>query len=133
MKHSSYLSHKLLFYISNHFLIFFYGSSLPSRGSKPDNNVSRRVGVVGIFLGNVAFSFGDFPTDIPHFFEAIDLAPDNHVLYSNRSMREDGICAFNQHSSSLVIGDLNLPQMMNHGGYNTVWSQHLPLDPNMKF
>ncbi|XP_058778224.1 hsp70-Hsp90 organizing protein 3 [Vicia villosa] len=35
--------------------------------------------------GNAAFSSGDFPTAIRHFSEAIDLAPDNHVLYSNRS------------------------------------------------
>ncbi|KAE8699875.1 Hsp70-Hsp90 organizing protein 1 [Hibiscus syriacus] len=35
--------------------------------------------------GNAAFSSGDFNAAIKHFTEAIDLAPTNHVLYSNRS------------------------------------------------
>ncbi|WJX60425.1 DNA binding protein [Trifolium repens] len=35
--------------------------------------------------GNAAFSSGDFETAIRHFSEAIDLSPNNHVLYSNRS------------------------------------------------
>ncbi|CAJ2650519.1 unnamed protein product [Trifolium pratense] len=35
--------------------------------------------------GNAAFSSGDFATAIRHFSEAIDLSPNNHVLYSNRS------------------------------------------------
>ncbi|CAA7054438.1 unnamed protein product [Microthlaspi erraticum] len=35
--------------------------------------------------GNAAFSSGDYAAAITHFTEAIDLAPTNHVLYSNRS------------------------------------------------
>lgn len=35
--------------------------------------------------GNAAFSSGDFTSAIRHFTEAIDLAPTNHVLFSNRS------------------------------------------------
>ena len=35
--------------------------------------------------GNAAFSGGDFATAISHFSEAIALAPENHVLFSNRS------------------------------------------------
>ncbi|CAA7029063.1 unnamed protein product [Microthlaspi erraticum] len=35
--------------------------------------------------GNAAFSSGDFTSAILHFTEAIDLAPTNHVLFSNRS------------------------------------------------
>lgn len=35
--------------------------------------------------GNAAFSSGDFSSAIRHFSEAIDLSPNNHVLYSNRS------------------------------------------------
>ncbi|XP_021277356.1 hsp70-Hsp90 organizing protein 3-like [Herrania umbratica] len=35
--------------------------------------------------GNAAFSSGDFNTAIKHFTEAVNLAPTNHVLYSNRS------------------------------------------------
>lgn len=35
--------------------------------------------------GNAAFSSGNYEEAIKHFSEAIDLAPSNHVLYSNRS------------------------------------------------
>lgn len=35
--------------------------------------------------GNAAFSAGNFTDAINHFTEAINLAPTNHVLYSNRS------------------------------------------------
>uniref|UniRef100_A0A1J3IQJ2 Hsp70-Hsp90 organizing protein 3 n=1 Tax=Noccaea caerulescens TaxID=107243 RepID=A0A1J3IQJ2_NOCCA len=35
--------------------------------------------------GNAAFSSGEYATAITHFTEAINLAPTNHVLYSNRS------------------------------------------------
>lgn len=35
--------------------------------------------------GNAAFSSGDFAAAVGHFSDAIALAPENHVLYSNRS------------------------------------------------
>lgn len=35
--------------------------------------------------GNKAFSAGDFPLAVTLFTQAIELAPTNHVLYSNRS------------------------------------------------
>ncbi|XP_073287526.1 hsp70-Hsp90 organizing protein 1 [Primulina huaijiensis] len=35
--------------------------------------------------GNAAFSAGNFTDAVSHFAEAINLAPTNHVLYSNRS------------------------------------------------
>ncbi|KZV40986.1 hsp70-Hsp90 organizing protein 2 [Dorcoceras hygrometricum] len=35
--------------------------------------------------GNAAFSAGNFTDAVTHFTEAINLAPSNHVLYSNRS------------------------------------------------
>jgi stress-induced-phosphoprotein 1 len=34
--------------------------------------------------GNKAFTQGDYKSAIEHFTQAIQLAPDNHVLYSNR-------------------------------------------------
>jgi len=36
--------------------------------------------------GNKAFSNGDYPTAIKRFTEAIEITPENHLLYSNRSM-----------------------------------------------
>ncbi|CAF1722535.1 hsp70-Hsp90 organizing protein 2 [Brassica napus] len=35
--------------------------------------------------GNAAFSSGDFASAVTHFTDAINLAPTNHVLFSNRS------------------------------------------------
>lgn len=35
--------------------------------------------------GNAAFAAADYATAIKHFTEAINLSPNNHVLYSNRS------------------------------------------------
>lgn len=42
-------------------------------------------------LGNEAFSKGDYKTAIEHFTKAIELAPTNHVLYSNRSASYAGL------------------------------------------
>jgi len=36
--------------------------------------------------GNKAFSNGDFPTALKRFTEAIEITPENHLLYSNRCM-----------------------------------------------
>lgn len=35
--------------------------------------------------GNEAFKQGDIPLSIKYYTEAIDMDPDNHVYYSNRS------------------------------------------------
>jgi Flp pilus assembly protein TadD len=35
--------------------------------------------------GNAAFSAGNFEEAIEHFSKGIEVAPQNHVLYSNRS------------------------------------------------
>ena len=37
--------------------------------------------------GNKQFASGDFAGAVAAFTEAIELAPENHVLYSNRSVR----------------------------------------------
>lgn len=42
-------------------------------------------------LGNEAFAKKDFKTAIEHFSKAIELAPTNHVLYSNRSAAYAGL------------------------------------------
>ncbi|XP_068305974.1 hsp70-Hsp90 organizing protein 3-like [Pyrus communis] len=49
--------------------------------------------------GNAAFSSGDFTAAVNHFSEAIDLAPTNHVLYSNRSA---AYASLNKYSEALA-------------------------------
>uniref|UniRef100_A0A7N0TBP3 STI1 domain-containing protein n=1 Tax=Kalanchoe fedtschenkoi TaxID=63787 RepID=A0A7N0TBP3_KALFE len=49
--------------------------------------------------GNAAFSAGDYPAAIKHFTDAISLAPENHVLYSNRSA---AYASLNQYSEALA-------------------------------
>ncbi|KAM1037474.1 hypothetical protein ACFX15_031631 [Malus domestica] len=49
--------------------------------------------------GNAAFSSGDFNAAVTHFTEAIDLAPSNHVLYSNRSA---AYASLNKYSEALA-------------------------------
>lgn len=49
--------------------------------------------------GNAAFSAGDFSTAVRHFSDAIELAPTNHVLYSNRSA---AYASLHQYSEALV-------------------------------
>ncbi|KAL8210123.1 hypothetical protein R6Q57_006855 [Mikania cordata] len=48
--------------------------------------------------GNAAFSVGNFTDAIRHFTDAINLAPTNHVLYSNRSA---AYASLNQYSEAL--------------------------------
>ena len=36
-------------------------------------------------LGNAAYNAKDYPTAIQHFSDAIEVDPNNHFLYSNRS------------------------------------------------
>nr|XP_043629595.1 hsp70-Hsp90 organizing protein 3-like [Erigeron canadensis] len=48
--------------------------------------------------GNAAFSAGKFTDAINHFTDAINLAPTNHVLYSNRSA---AYASLNQYSEAL--------------------------------
>ncbi|XP_071685914.1 hsp70-Hsp90 organizing protein 3-like [Rutidosis leptorrhynchoides] len=49
--------------------------------------------------GNAAFSAGDYTDAIRHFTDAINLAPTNHVLYSNRSA---AYASLNQFSEALT-------------------------------
>ncbi|KAJ0769628.1 putative Heat shock chaperonin-binding, tetratricopeptide-like helical domain superfamily [Helianthus annuus] len=49
--------------------------------------------------GNAAFSAGNFTEAIRHFTDAINLAPNNHVLYSNRSA---AYASLNQYSEALT-------------------------------
>lgn len=48
--------------------------------------------------GNAAFSSGNYTDAIRHFTDAINLAPTNHVLYSNRSA---AYASLNQYSEAL--------------------------------
>lgn len=48
--------------------------------------------------GNAAYSAGDYEAAITHFTEAINLAPTNHVLYSNRSA---SYASLNRYSDAL--------------------------------
>lgn len=49
--------------------------------------------------GNAAFSAGNYTDAIRHFTDAINLAPTNHVLYSNRSA---AYASLNQYSDALT-------------------------------
>ncbi|KAL8263777.1 hypothetical protein R6Q59_021907 [Mikania micrantha] len=49
--------------------------------------------------GNAAFSAGNYTDAIRHFTDAINLAPTNHVLYSNRSA---AYASLNQYSDALA-------------------------------
>ncbi|KAL4563899.1 hypothetical protein LXL04_027947 [Taraxacum kok-saghyz] len=49
--------------------------------------------------GNAAFSVGNYTEPIRHFTDAINLAPTNHVLYSNRSA---AYTSLNQYSEALT-------------------------------
>ncbi|KAL0331420.1 UNVERIFIED_CONTAM: Hsp70-Hsp90 organizing protein 2 [Sesamum angustifolium] len=48
--------------------------------------------------GNAAFSAGKFNDAVSHFTDAINLAPTNHVLYSNRSA---AYASLNKYSEAL--------------------------------
>ena len=75
--------------------------------------------------GNAAFSAGDFPTAIRHFSEAIDLAPTNHVLYSNRSA---AYASLNKYSEALTDAKKTVELKPDWSkGYSRLGAAHLGL------
>ncbi|KAM3687075.1 hypothetical protein ACB098_10G050000 [Castanea mollissima] len=75
--------------------------------------------------GNAAFSAGDFPTAIRHFSEAIDLAPTNHVLYSNRSA---AYASLNKYAEALTDAKKTVELKPDWSkGYSRLGAAHLGL------
>ncbi|GLT78357.1 hypothetical protein SLA2020_498960 [Shorea laevis] len=75
--------------------------------------------------GNAAFSSGDFQVAIRHFTEAINLAPTNHVLYSNRSA---AYASLNQFESALTDAKKTVELKPDWSkGYSRLGAAHLGL------
>ncbi|GLT91019.1 hypothetical protein SLE2022_089290 [Rubroshorea leprosula] len=75
--------------------------------------------------GNAAFSSGDFQAAIRHFTEAINLAPTNHVLYSNRSA---AYASLNQFESALTDAKKTVELNPDWSkGYSRLGTAHLGL------
>ena len=75
--------------------------------------------------GNAAFSTGDFPTAVRHFSEAINLAPTNHVLYSNRSA---AYASINKYSEALTYAKKTVELKPDWSkGYSRLGATHLGL------
>ncbi|GLT47206.1 hypothetical protein SLA2020_209170 [Shorea laevis] len=75
--------------------------------------------------GNAAFSSGDFQVAIRHFTEAINLAPTNHVLYSNRSA---SYASLNQFESALTDAKKTVELKPDWSkGYSRLGAAHLGL------
>ncbi|KAK4486404.1 hypothetical protein RD792_009078 [Penstemon davidsonii] len=75
--------------------------------------------------GNAAFSAGNFNDAIRHFTEAINLAPTNHVLYSNRSA---AYASLNQFSEALGDAQKTVEIKPDWSkGYSRLGAAHLGL------
>ncbi|GMJ15012.1 Hop2 [Hibiscus trionum] len=75
--------------------------------------------------GNAAFSSGDFNSAIKHFTEAINLAPTNHVLYSNRSA---AYASLNQYDAALSDAKKTVELKPDWSkGYSRLGAAHLGL------
>ncbi|RWW64814.1 hypothetical protein BHE74_00027917 [Ensete ventricosum] len=75
--------------------------------------------------GNAAFAAGRFEDAIRHFSEAIDLAPANHVLYSNRSAAYASLQRYD-----VALADARKTVELNPGwakGYSRLGAAHLGL------
>lgn len=75
--------------------------------------------------GNAAFSAGDFSSAVRHFSDAIQLAPNNHVLYSNRSA---AYASLHQYSEALVDAQKTVELKPDWPkGYSRLGAAHLGL------
>ncbi|XVF51672.1 hypothetical protein PTKIN_Ptkin04bG0203300 [Pterospermum kingtungense] len=75
--------------------------------------------------GNAAFSSGDFNSAIKHFTEAINLAPTNHVLYSNRSA---AYASLHQYDAALADAKKTVDLKPDWSkGYSRLGAAHLGL------
>lgn len=75
--------------------------------------------------GNAAFSTGDYSAAIRHFTEAIELAPSNHVLYSNRSAAH---ASLHQYSEALEDAKKTVELKPDWSkGYSRLGAAHLGL------
>ncbi|KAJ4877344.1 Hsp70-Hsp90 organizing protein 2 [Raphanus sativus] len=76
--------------------------------------------------GNAAFSSGDFTSAVNHFTEAINLAPTNHVLYSNRSAAHASLLRYEEALSDAKKTVELKPDWAK--GYSRLGAAHLGLN-----
>ncbi|KAH6818098.1 stress-inducible protein [Perilla frutescens var. frutescens] len=75
--------------------------------------------------GNAAFSAGNFDDAVRHFTDAINLAPSNHVLYSNRSA---AYASLNKFSEALSDAQKTVELKPDWGkGYSRLGAAHVGL------
>ncbi|CAN8244307.1 unnamed protein product [Cochlearia groenlandica] len=75
--------------------------------------------------GNAAFSSGEFSSAVIHFTEAIDLAPSNHVLFSNRSAAH---ASLNHYADALSDAEKTVELKPDWAkGYSRLGAAHLGL------
>ncbi|KAL6986073.1 Hsp70-Hsp90 organizing protein 3 [Sarracenia purpurea var. burkii] len=75
--------------------------------------------------GNTAFADGNYDEAIRHFTEAIDLAPENHVLYSNRSA---AYASLHQYAEALSDAEKTVELKPDWSkGYSRLGAAHLGL------
>ncbi|KAL1547493.1 Hsp70-Hsp90 organizing protein 2 [Salvia divinorum] len=75
--------------------------------------------------GNASFSAGNFTDAIRHFTDAINLAPTNHVLYSNRSA---AYASLNRFSEALSDAEKTVELKADWGkGYSRLGAAHIGL------
>ncbi|XP_049369788.1 hsp70-Hsp90 organizing protein 3-like [Solanum verrucosum] len=76
--------------------------------------------------GNAAFAAGNFTDAVRHFTEAINLSPNNHVLYSNRSA---AYASLNKFSEALIDAEKTVELKPDWSkGYSRVGAAYLGLN-----